>query len=556
MVAVALGASCDDGGESADSTDVGSTATGTSDVATTTASSATAATVASSSATSSSATSAATTGAPTTATPTTVTPTTVAPPADPLSVATTAGDVAGGPSAVDGVRNFLAIPYGEAPMGDRAFAPPEPRAMWEAPFDATLEGASCPQSTEGITAQIVITPDPDPDCLTLSVWSPEDATDLPVMVWFHGGGFTAGSAHSQFYNGDDLAAEGVVVVNVNYRLGPQGFLATSQLRDEQGGAVGNWGLLDQQLALEWVRDNAAAFGGDADNVTIFGESAGGFSVCGHLAAPSSAGLFQRAIIQSGGGCGRLTSEREALRSGRRFMRAIGCDDLECLRATPDDELIAAEGFNAGLVADGETIGEAADALAARGEASEVEVLIGSNADEATLFTIGLEVADDAALRDLVANVTDDPDALLALYPSGEFETPLARYQAISTDVSFTCPALEFASVWPGAYLYHYTWISPQNPAGLGATHGAEIAPLFSHPDGLALDIEPNALSDEHSEMLQRAWVDFATSGNPGEGFAPYDDEATIARIDDTIQAVDSIRGDRCGGVTDLSTLNR
>ncbi len=253
------------------------------------------------------------------------TTTTTTEPADPYLIDTTAGPVRGGPSGVDGVRNFLAIPYAEAPVGDLAWRAPEPRQPWTDVLDATQGGPACPQTTEGVTAQFVKSPDPDPDCLDLDVWSPDAAGDLPVMVWIHGGGFSTGSAHNPYYNGDDLAAEGVVVVGVNYRLGPQGFLVTDALRDESDdGSVGNYGFLDQQLALRWVQDNIEAFGGDPSNVTIFGESAGGFSVCGHLAG--SRGLFAKAVIQSGGGCSvadlarRRPGRRPALHGPARLLR--------------------------------------------------------------------------------------------------------------------------------------------------------------------------------------------------------------------------------------------
>ena len=144
------------------------------------------------------------------------------PPADPLQIEAELGPVQGGPSAVDGVRAFLTIPYAAPPTGENRWRPPQPPEDWEGTLDATASGASCPQSGEGVTASFLVTPDPDPDCLTLNVWAPDDASELPVMVWMHGGGLNNGSAHEPLYIGDNLANEGVVVVSMNYRLGALG----------------------------------------------------------------------------------------------------------------------------------------------------------------------------------------------------------------------------------------------------------------------------------------------------------------------------------------------
>lgn len=483
-------------------------------------------------------------------TSTTLAETTTTASADPLLVETSLGPVRGVESGVDGVRAFLAIPFAEPPVGERAWRPPEPRAPWDEPFDATQPGPACPQSGGGASAGFLITPDPDPDCLSLNVWAPEGAEDLPVMVWIHGGGFETGSAHMPYYQGDDLAAEGLVVVSMNYRLGPFGFLATEELAQESpDGSVGNYGLLDQRLALEWVRANAAAFGGDAGNVTIFGESAGGFSVCGHLSG--SRELFERAIIQSGGGCDRLASREEAFAAGQRYLEAAGCSDVACLRAKADDELLAA-GSGGGMVADGVFLSEPARDLAARGELDDVALLVGSNADEATLFTLGRGEPADDELVDLAASVTDRPDELLArAYPRDAFATNLDRYRALFTDVVFACPTLDLASLLPQAHVYHYTYVSAGNPFGLGATHGAEIASVFAHPEGIAVEVERDEETDALSAAIQSAWASFARSGDPGADFAPYAEAGTVTLLDAPFEQVDDIRDGRCAVVDEL-----
>lgn len=489
------------------------------------------------------------TAASTTTTESTTTTTTEPEPIDPLLVDTTLGPVRGAGSPIDGVRAFLAIPYAEPPVGELAWQPPAPRTPWSAPFEATERGPSCPQAGDGATSSFLRTPESDPDCLSLNVWSPDDADDLPVMVWIHGGGFTDGSAHQPYYDGDDLAAEGVVVVGMNYRLGPFGFLATEELATESSdGAVGNYGLLDQRLALEWVRDNAASFGGDPGNVTIFGESAGGFSVCGHLS--SSRGLFHKAIIQSGGGCGRLTSRDDALAAGARYLDAVGCVDVACLRTTPDGALLEAS-FDAGTVADGVLLERPALDLAAEGVLDGMPILLGSNADEATLFTLGRDEPTDDELVDLAASVTDDPEALVAAYPREAFATNLDRYRAMFTDVVFACPTLELGAAVPDGFVYHYTYDSPQIPFDLGATHGAEIASVFAHPEGLALDLEPTEETRALSDEVQRAWTSFARTGDPGPDFSRYADDGRITLLDVAFEQVDAIRDGRCDAVNEL-----
>jgi para-nitrobenzyl esterase len=484
--------------------------------------------------------------------------TTTTQPSDPLLVTTDLGPVRGAESPVDGVRQFLNIPYAEPPEGENAWRPPQEAAPWEEPLDATAPGPSCPQSTEGVTAAFVTTPPSDPDCLRLNVWSPDGAADVPVMVWIHGGGFSNGSAPSPYYTGDDLAGEGIVLVSMNYRLGPQGFLATEELADEsEDGAVGNYGLLDQQAALRWVQDNAAAFGGDPGHVTIFGESAGGFSVCGHLASPGSAGLFQQAIIQSGGGCTAFLPREAALADGADFMTAVGCDDLACLRQTPDDELIAATDFNPSLVADGVVLEQTAHELAEQGELDDIPLLIGSNADEGSLFTLQEPEPTDAGLLELAADITDDPEALVALYPANDFDSNLARFRAMVTDSSFTCPMLDFAAVAPRSYVYQYTYVSEQNPLDLGATHGAELASLFHHPEGIAaVEIEVTEEGLQLSDLIQAAWAAFATTGDPGEDFDLYADGQTVTLITVPFEQVEEIRDGRCAEVTELSSPDR
>lgn len=472
--------------------------------------------------------------------------TSAAPPsADPLIVETTLGTVRGGPSVVNGVRNFLAIPYAAPPMGGNRWKPPQPHADWQRPFEATKPGAACPQPTEGVVANVTVTPEPDEDCLTLSVWSPDDAADLPVMVWFHGGSLTSGSAHQPLYIGDHLAGNGVVVVGVNYRLGALGFLATDELAAESDdGTYGNYGLADQVAALEWVRDNAASFGGDPGNVTIFGESAGGSSVCAHLASPMSAGLFHRAIIQSGGGCEWVTAGDAARRGGAEYLGEVGCDDIACMRRQPVERLVAAQG-SASFTLDGHRLDTSALAQARAGTLADIPVMTGSNADEWTLFSMGAQEPSEDALRDQLGG-----DDVLALYPADQYDTNLKRLQAYMADSAFICPSLTFAAAAPTVYAYHYTFVSDSALAFLGATHGAELVPLFGHPEGIAA-LEPKLSPpvQRMSTAIQKAWVSFATTGKPGGRWPAYSEAGQVMVIDTTMQPRDEIRDGRCDALT-------
>ena len=468
---------------------------------------------------------------------------------DPLLITTTTGPVQGGVSALENVRHFLGIPYAEEPSGDNAWRPPVPRAPWSEPFDATEPGGVCPQSTEGVVAQMLVSPDPETDCLTLSVWSRQGAARLPVVVWIHGGGLSSGSAHQAYYQGDNLAARGVIVVGINYRLGAQGFLALDELRDESDdGSYGNYGFRDQQLALQWVSDNVEAFGGDPDNVTIIGESAGGWSVCGHLASETSRTMFDKAVVMSGGGCIRLGDGDEAMDAGRELLDTLGCTDIECMRGLDDSDIIAAESFNPTLVSDGVILGAPAFAQATDGALDDIPLLIGSNADEATLFTIGAGEPTEADLLDTASDFTDTPQTLVDLYPAGDYATNLERHQTMWNDAVFACPALELAGVALQSFVYHYAFVSTDNPLGLGATHGAELAGLFGHREGIAIEIAEDERNDEMAEAIQQAVVSFATAGRPGPDFSPYSGGGAITVFDLPVEQVDEIRGGRCPAV--------
>ena len=304
-----------------------------------------------------------------------------------------------------GYQAFLGVPYAKPPVGALRWAPPEPPEAWTEPRSATGRPPRCVQRALGLDLAS------QEDCLYLNVHTPDPRPeDAPVMVWLHGGAFLFGEGlqTDEGTAGDLLAAtHGVVVVSLNYRLGPYGFLAHPALTAERG-ASGNYGLMDQRLALEWVRDNIAAFGGDPDDVTIFGESAGGLSVCAHLISPESEGLFHRAISQSGLCDSALDDLSDAEAAGERFADALSCADAECLRAASVDEITTADGAGSDPfgevgaerawwpIVDGAVLEGDFRTEVERGAFVNVPTVVGWNADEGTLFVMLAEQAGQVA----------------------------------------------------------------------------------------------------------------------------------------------------------------
>ena len=439
------------------------------------------------------------------------------------------------------VYAFKGIPYAAAPTGSGRFRPPTAVPPWSGVRAAADFGPVCPQrNRRGVI-------EGDEDCLHLNVWGHLEAdAPKPVMVWIHGGGFVQGSNSVSIYDGAQLASQGdVVVVTINYRIGALGFLALPELIAEDArNTAGNYGILDQIAALAWVRDNIAGFGGAPDNVTIFGESAGGSSVCVQLAAPAAQGLFHRAAIQSGGGCYGLPnliddSGGSAVDVGREYVVAAGCDEaadvLRCLRSLSVEALtsalfnIPASGLglpDVGPVVDGVVLPEQAFDIFARGAGPRVPMVVGSNLDETVSFNAAVPVPGRSTFEFLVGRLVgaDRRAEVVALYPESTYPVAKDAYNAFSSDIAFNCTAEAFARTArtqnDDVYLYHFEQ-QLQGPLGAqGVLHGQEIAFVFGTLSVLNSYVPTAADAALSAEMLQ-AWATFAATGRPSLAGPPW-----------------------------------
>ncbi|MEV5596504.1 carboxylesterase family protein [Streptomyces sp. NPDC052496] len=468
----------------------------------------------------------------------------------------------------DGTAAFLDIPYAAPPVGAGRFAPPRPHAPWDGVRDATAPGPNAPQSARNL-GNLDMTPyfgtgwSRGEDYLTVNVWTPADAAGgLPVMVFVHGGGFVAGSTRSALYDGSGFARDGVVLVTLNYRLGIAGFL-------DLPGAPANRGLLDVVAALRWIRENIAAFGGDPDRVTLFGQSAGATIVGGVLATPEATGLFRRAIVQSGSGLGAFTGE-QAARVTRAAAAALGAEPHAGAFADLSDERLAEAA--AGLAGIDLRTGTHRDPLlglspfslvldtqpaesVAAGSGSGVDLLIGTNAEEGNLYLspVGRYATSTAADVDAVAAASHPaPARLVETYRTAR---PGASYGALRSavmgDALFGAGSWALASAHaahPGAatFAYEFAWRSPALGGTLGAAHAVELPFVFDRtqlprlrgPGGL---LGPGAPPADLAARMHGSWVRFATTGSPG--WEPYDNERRrTMRVDAAWVLTDDPRG--------------
>ena len=452
--------------------------------------------------------------------------------------------------------SFSGVPYARAPVGPLRWRPPLAAEPWDEIRDASTFAAIAPQSVAvgGITSPS----DPgasepqSEDCLFLNVWTPDlDAGGKrPVLVFIHGGGFTSGSGSVFLYRGGNLVRNGnAVVVTINYRLGALGFLGHRQL-DDPDGLIGNWGIQDQIAALAWVRTNIAAFGGDPDTITVFGESAGGFSVATLLGCPAAQGLFRRAIVQSGGV--HVHSIHDAERASDRLAAMLGLPS--CTRASletvPASELVAATAElgkrrpDPGLIplpflptVDGSFLPTDPLTAVSAGSGAGTDLIIGTNRDELTLFGLGnpaLLAMDENGLERWMANALPGvpPLDVIGAYRDARLERSERvevndLWVAAGSDIVFRWPSLQFAAAHRSSgktYVYLFDWESPAFDGILGSCHGLELPFVFGavHLPVVQLFSGGGPAADTLSRQMQMAWLSFATRGDPShEGIGEW-----------------------------------
>lgn len=434
-------------------------------------------------------------------------------------------------------RSFQAIPYAAPPVGELRWMPPRPAASWHGLRDATQPAPFCPQPPTPFGRAST-----SEDCLYLNVFTPADAnpaTRYPVLFWIHGGALLVGG--SAGYDPSSLVAKGVIVVTVNYRIGMLGFLAHPALSAESPKhASGNYGLMDQQAALAWAQRNIPRFGGDPRNVTIFGESAGGLSVHSQLASPLAAGLFERAIVESGAYSLTQPSLAAAEASGQAFATRAGCADqsLRCLRDLPVSSLLAANTATTIVPnLDGNLLPQSVGTAFASGAFNRVPVIEGSNHDEWRLFVAQTEAATgtplqaggyEAAIAATLGVPASTAHALAQIYPLSAYPSPSVALGALGTDAIFACNARRaLRSLAQHVPTHQYEFNDPTAPMRFfrdisfptGAYHASEIQYLFGIP-GTPVPATLNAQQSALADAMTTYWTEFAKTGDPNAGSAP------------------------------------
>jgi para-nitrobenzyl esterase len=446
-----------------------------------------------------------------------------------LDITTDKGVVHGASNGI--TRVFLGIPYAAPPTGSARFMPPADAPAWTSPRDATALGAECPQ----LDMTGALASGSSEDCLFVNVWTPlATVTNAPVFVWIHGGGFIEGSGGDTIYDGTNVVAKtNAIVVTLNYRLGPLGFLSHASFAAAEKVATSpSPGMLDQQAALKWVQRNIAAFGGDPGSVTVAGESAGGSSVCQHLAMPGSKGTFARAIIESGvciasSDATKATAEDQ----GNRLATAAGCTDstavLACLQSKTVQQLLTAlplrkafvgPGDNYSPVIDGVVLPQAPLDAIASGNFTKVPTIVGTNLNEGALFLYlwGSPLPTSSDIRTILAEFfgMTQVAAIAQHYPVDS--DPSTAFKDLVTDGIFACPARQIARGLSGAgvatYLYQFTYpFSLTLLPSITTTHSFELPFVFRNAYlGTQLGANDLAVAD----AIDGYWFSFVASGDP------------------------------------------
>ncbi|MGO8670653.1 MAG: carboxylesterase/lipase family protein [Capsulimonadaceae bacterium] len=467
-------------------------------------------------------------------------------------VAVESGQLQGVTNADQTVRIFKGVPFAAPPVGDLRWKEPQPAAHWDGIRQADKFGSAPLQTKVYGNINFRDNP-PGEDCLTLNIWIPARPSKkkLPVIVWYYGGGFVAGSSSEERYDGENLAKKGVIVVEPNYRLGIFGFYAHPELTRESGhNSSGNYGFLDQVAALKWVGKNIGAFGGDPHNITIAGESAGSFSVSALMASPLSQGLFQKAIGESGAffpnantGPGiRLKPLADAEQAGLDFAKSVGANSLADMRAKSANDLLQAAaqaGPNPlfGPIIDGYFLPSDLRTIYAKGAQSHVPLLAGWNADEGKMIVIfNPDQPTVKSFMDMAQSRFGSRAAqFLALYPGGTDSDAVTSTQALAGDDFIAYSTWKWIDMQretgkSPVYRYRFEQVPASKPgemmgpvpvSALGATHAAEIEYVFQtlkSKGGVPWTDDDIMLSD----VMSSYWVNFARTGNPnGEGLPDW-----------------------------------
>ncbi len=471
--------------------------------------------------------------------------------ADSLTVKTEQGKVQGKTINDGKVKAFMGLPYAAAPVGDLRWKAPEPPARWKGERDATKYGAHCAQGP--VFADMIFQDSgQSEDCLFLNVYAPASSTvksKLPVMFWIHGGGYSGGASSEPRHNGDFLPLKGVVLVTINYRLGVFGFLATADLAKEANGVAGNYGLLDMVSALQWVKANIRNFGGDPDNVTIFGESAGSFAVSTLMASPLARGLFAKGIGESGAAFSDVlpTDTLDAReKKDSDWAASLGVTSLAELRAVPTDKILDAVKKKQGgfpPVVDGKLLTEQVADTYAAGKQAHVPLLAGWNRDEAS-FAAMQGITAEKWKAQAASRFTDRAAAFLQFYP-GDTDA-----QAMRSAIDFGSDSFIAFSTWKWleahrktgdspVYRYHFELAAPPSKfhPGWFAFHSDDIEYVFGTLDtrpGAEWRPEDRKLSDE----MMSYWTNFAKNGDPNGPGLPewpkYGKQDELIHLDSTI----------------------
>lgn len=500
---------------------------------------------------------------------------------DPTLVEVEQGTVDGTTEALPGGGDMLVwkgVAYAEPPVGDLRFRAPRPPQPRDGIIETTEFSPGCMQDPlNPLAIQNSNGLPVSEDCLYLNIYAPADEGPHPVMVWIHGGALISGSANQSGANPDRLAAQGIVVVTINYRLDTLGYAAHPALTatsDTDPAGSGNYGLMDQQRALQWVQDNIAGFGGDPGNVTVFGESAGGWSVLGLMTMEGSEGLFGRAIIQSGAITGAQAAMETAEQQGAsRFASACPEEATEaaaqCLREADVENLLAGLGGGVNMIRRPGVLERNIPEALSDGDFVGEQVLKGTNLDEWRLFEALIQLVplflehdaeippgELAALESLDDQIDGDEseyrsvlqsrygfvnagniDDVIARYPLGNFDTADIAVAAVGTDVNFVCPALEnIQQISAHVPLYAYEFSDRNAPSllpvelpdlPLGAAHASEIAYIMGSADNVAANFPADSVA--LADAMATHWASFARTGNPNPPsglFPQWDDFLT------------------------------